>query len=74
MPEVIAPHTFQEYMQSERPNETPGVCKSSRVKFQMKQDYIPSMTGSKYVVDLYQLEDHGALHPDAQIVSMKMQE
>ena len=32
------------------------------------------MTGSKYVVDLYQLEDHGALHPDAHILSMKMQE
>ena len=48
--------------------------KSSRVKFQMKQYYIRSMTGSKYAVYLYQLEDHGALHPDAHIVSMKMQE
>ena len=61
-------------MQPERPNEIPGVCKSSRVKFQMKQYYIRSMTGYKYAVYLYQLEDHGALHPDAHILSMKMQE
>ena len=61
-------------MQPERPNEIPGVYKSSRVKFQMKQDYIPSMTGSKYAVDMYQLEYHGALHPDVHILSMKMQE
>ena len=74
MPEIIAPHTVQEYMQPEHPNEIPGVCKSSRVKFQMKQYCIRSMTGSKYAVDLYQLEDHGALHPDAHILSMKMQE
>ena len=58
-------------MQPERPNEIPGVCKSSRVKFQMKQDYIPSMTGSKYAVYVYQLEDHGALHPDVHILSLK---
>ena len=67
VPEVIAPHTVQEYMQPEHPNKIPGVCKSSRVKFQMKQEHIHSITGSKYDVDVYQLEDHGALHPDAHI-------
>ena len=61
-------------MQPEHPNEIPGVFKSSRVKFQMKQEYITSITGSNYAVDLYQLEDHGSLHPDAHILSMKMQE
>ena len=61
-------------MQPERPNETPGVCKSSRVKFQMKQDYIPRMTGSMYDADLYHLEYHGALHPDVHILSIKMKE
>ena len=52
MLEIIAPHTVQEYMQPERPNKIRGVCKSSRLKFQMKQDYIPIMTGSKYDVDI----------------------
>ena len=74
MLEIIAPHTVQEYMQQELPNEIPEVCKSSRLKFQMKQDYIPSMTGSRYAVDMYQLEDHRSIHPDAHILSMKMQE
>ena len=32
------------------------------------------MTGSNYAVDLYQLEDHGSLHPDAHILSMNIQE
>ena len=40
----------------------------------MKQDYIPRMTGSMYAVYLYQLEDHGALHPDVHILSIKMKE
>ena len=61
-------------MQPERPNEIQRVCKSSRVKFQMKQDCIPSMTVSKYAVDVYQLEDHRALHMDAHILSMKIHE
>ena len=74
VPEVIAPHTVQEYMQPERPNEIPGVCKSSRVKFQMKQEYIPSITVSKYAVYVYQLEDHGSLHTDSNILSMNIQE
>ena len=32
------------------------------------------MTGSKYDVDVAQLEDHGALHPDSHMLFMKIQE
>ena len=32
------------------------------------------MTGSKYAVAVYQLEYHGALHPDAHMFFMKIQE
>ena len=48
------------------PDEIPGVRKSTRVKFQMKQDYIPSMLGSsKYAYAVTQLETKGVLHPDS---------
>ena len=30
------------------PEETPGVRRLSRVKFQTKPDYIPSVSGNKY--------------------------
>jgi hypothetical protein len=47
------------------PDEIPGVRRSTRVKFQPKQDYIPSMTGSsKYAYAGTQLETQGVLHPD----------
>jgi hypothetical protein len=47
------------------PDEIPGVRRSTRVKFQTKQDYIPSLSGSsKYAVAVTQLESHGVLHPD----------
>ena len=32
------------------------------------------MTGSKYAVDVVQLEDHRALHPDAHILFVQIQE
>ena len=32
------------------------------------------MTGSKYAIALAQLEDHGALHLDAHMLFMKIQE
>ena len=60
-------------MQPERPNDTTGVRKSLRVNFQTKQDYIPIMTGSKYGVPVYQLEDNRALHPNAHMLCMKIQ-
>ena len=46
----------------------------SRVKFHKKQDYMPSMTGSKYIVTRDQLEYHGALHMDVHMLFMKSQE
>jgi hypothetical protein len=58
------------------PQETPGVPeeaapelrRSKRVRFQTREPYVPSMTGSKYAVAVTQLEDHGALHPDAHMM------
>ena len=47
------------------PVASPGVRHSGRVKFQAKESYVPSMTGSKYALAVTQLENHGALHPDA---------
>ena len=70
MPEGIAPHTVQ-YMKPEFPKKI-GVCKSSRVKFQMKQDYIPRMKWYKYAFAVAQLEYHGALHPDSHMFFMKI--
>ena len=61
-------------MKPEHPKEIPGVCKSSRVKFQTKQDYIHSITGSKCAVSVAQLEDYGALHPYTHMLFMIMQE
>ena len=48
------------------PVEIPGVRRYSRVKFQTKQAYIPSLSGSsKYAFAVTQLEAQGVLHPDA---------
>jgi hypothetical protein len=48
------------------PDEIPGVQRSTRSKFQPKQDYIPSMTGSsKYAYAVTQLETQGVLHLDS---------
>ena len=46
--------------------EIPGVRRSTRIKFQPKEPYVPSMTGSKYAAAtaLLTIQDHGALHPD----------
>ena len=46
------------------PEEIPGVCISSRVKFQTKRDYIPSMSDKKYETVNTQVECEEALHPD----------
>ena len=40
----------------------------------MKQDYIPSMTGSNYAVDVAQLEDNIELHQDIHMFFMKTKE
>ena len=73
VPERIEPHTIQD-MKTECPKEIPGAHKSSRVKFQTKQEYTPIMTGSKYTVAVAHLEDDGTLHLDAHMFFMKMQE
>ena len=46
--------------------EIPGVQRSTRIKFQPKEPYVPSMTGSKYAAAtaLLTIQDHGALHQD----------
>ena len=49
------------------PEPSPGVRRSTRVKFQTREPHVPSMTGSKCAVAVMQLEDHGALHPDLHV-------
>ena len=46
------------------PAQSTGVRRSTRVKFQAKEPYVPSMTGSRYATAVTQLQSHGALHPD----------
>ena len=69
----MAPHTVQD-MKPELPKETPGVRKYSRVNFQTKQDYIPSMAGYKYSVTVAQLEYHREINPYAHMFFVKIQE
>ena len=71
MPEITAPNTVQEYMEPEGPFEIPGVCKSSKVKFQKKQDYILIMIGSKYAFGVSLLEYCRALYPDSHMLLMQ---
>ena len=58
--------------------EIPGVRRSTRIKLQPKEPYVPSMTGSKYAAAtaLLTIQDHGALHPDLhrQLDQVEMQE
>ena len=56
-----------ESVQEQEPVETTGVRRSTRIKFQTREPYVPSMTGSKYGVAVTQLskQNYGALHPDA---------
>ena len=58
--------------------EIPGVRRSTRIKFQPKEPYVPSTTGSKYssAAALLTIQDHGALHPDLhrQLCQVDMQE
>ena len=46
--------------------EISGVRRLTRIKFQQKEPYVPSMTGSKYAAAtaLLTIQDHGELHPD----------
>jgi hypothetical protein len=46
------------------PAET-GLRRSTRVRTQASQGYTPSMTGSKYLYTVTQLESQGVLNPDA---------
>ena len=69
-PESMSPHTVQD-MKPELPKETPGVCKSSRLKFQTKNIYIIIMAGSKYAIAVAHLEYYRVLHPDSHIFFIK---
>jgi hypothetical protein len=60
--ETVAPTKIE----TVAPPEIPGVRRSTRVKFQTKQAYIPSLSGSsKYAFAVTQLEQQGVLHPDS---------
>ena len=52
----------------------PGVCKSSKAKFQTKQFYIPIMIGSKRDVAVAQLEYHVLIHSNPHTLFMKKEE
>ena len=58
--------------------EIPGVRRSTRIKFQPKEQYVPIMTGSKYAAatSLLTIQDHGALHLELhrQFYQVEMQE
>jgi hypothetical protein len=45
--------------------QEPGLRRSTRVSYQAKHGYTPSMTGSKYSYAVTQMESQGALNPDA---------
>ena len=47
------------------PEGTPGVIISSRVKFQTKPDYIPSMSDNSYETVNNQVKYEDTLHSDA---------
>ena len=65
---------MKEYIEPEGTYEIVVKIKSTRVKFQKIQDYIPIMSESKYSVAVSQLKYHKALHPDVHIFFMKIQE
>ena len=65
-PDASAVATATAKIEPTAPDEIPGVRRSNRVKFQTKQAYIPSLSGSsKYAFAVTQLETQGVLHPDA---------
>jgi hypothetical protein len=49
------------------PAQTPGLHRSTRVRFQAKPAYTPRMTGSKYSYAVTQMESQGVLNPDVQM-------
>jgi hypothetical protein len=62
--EVEAPDVPIQEQPIEVPEEATGVRRSTWVKLP-KQDYVPSMTGSKYAYAVIQMECHRALNPDS---------
>ena len=60
-----APKTVQEYIDPEGSDEVPEVQKSTRVKFQRRQNDVLRTIVSKYAVAVPYFEDHGELHLDA---------
>ena len=47
---TTAPETVQEYIKPEGPYEVPEVLKSTRVKFQRRQNDVLITVGTKYAV------------------------
>ena len=67
VPEPVPEQPTRVEQEVEAPEQSPGVRRSKRVKFQTRAPYVPSFTGSKYAVAVTQLENHGMLHPDAHL-------
>ena len=53
---------------SEEPNESTGVRRSTISKVQLKEDYVPSMSGKTYGKVMVQLDKLRTLHPDAHLL------
>jgi hypothetical protein len=49
------------------PAQATGLRRSTRVRFQAKSAYAPSMTGSKYSYEVTQMESQGLLNPDSHV-------
>jgi hypothetical protein len=47
------------------PVQAPRLCRSTRVRSLVNQEYTPNMTGSKYSYAVTQMEIQGVLNPDA---------
>ena len=53
---------------SDEPNQRTLVRRSTRLKVQLKEEYVPSMTGKTYEKVMAQLDKHGMLHTDAHLL------
>jgi hypothetical protein len=53
----------------QEPVHLPELRRSTRDRTQTNPGYVPSLTGSKYLYAVVQLESHGVLHPDAHMLT-----
>ena len=64
----IEPRVITSPTKNDTPEATLGVCRSSQVKVQIKQDYILHMLGNKYETTNTQVELEYTFHPDSHMM------